>query len=203
MQRTLSSTLVTAPSHAQEERESEFQDAVESISNDPITNLPYQRPVIDPCGHTYDLETVRGFRMISHNTVQCPISRRAVRIDQFVPNRYAENVLWCSEEAHRRSVSSPDLPSRAPEPVVERAPQSSAEAAIEGLASKLQQILIKLDDMETDNRLMHRQVTNLVSMSYGDRLFSLIKCNHLSTVRDRGLTEAEKRRINNRGVLKI
>ena len=184
------------------EKRRTYDESREAITHDPITALPFDRPLIDPCGHTYDRETVLKFKKLGANVVECPVSRRAVRIDQFVPNLYAENVLNYMAETERRSSSSSSSSSSSTSssttstPVTAEAPTAPSGTTLDDLAGMLGQVLQRVDDLTTNQRLMHRQITNLVGMSYCDRVVSLVKCNHFASVRDRGLTEEEKRRIN-------
>jgi len=185
------------------EKQRAHEESREAITQDPITSLPLEQPLMDPCGHTFNRETVSKFKKLGPNTVECPISRRAIRIDQFAYNFYAENVLnYFTEEAHRATSATAMSSTSA-------GSTTSTSTATQGpvtLESLMEQMCLSREenrktqgmilDMRTDMGIMHRQINNLVGMDYCDRIVSLVKCNHFKTVRDRGLTEEEKRRVN-------
>ena len=199
------------------DRQIAHEESREAITHDSISCLPFDRPLVDPCGHTFDRETIKQFKKLSTNTVECPISRRAVRIDQFTPNLYAENVLgYFGEESSRatngfsRICSCATCAAQSSSSSASTSTTSTAQqgpATLESLMEQMRlsreesrlsetRILTQVGRLETRLGIMGRQINNLVGMDYCDRLVSLVKCNHFKTVRDRGLTEEEKTRVN-------
>lgn len=59
------------------------------------------------------------------------------------------------------------------------------------ILERLTTLNTKLDKISTKSDLQHRQITNLLEMSYCDRAWSLINCSHIKNVSERGFTPDE------------
>jgi len=172
------------------EKQRAHEESREAITQDPITSLPLEQPLMDPCGHTFNRETVSKFKKLGPNTVECPISRRAVRIDQFAYNFYAENVLnYFTEEAHRATSATAMSSTSAGSTT---STSTTSEPTLVDVMRSLTLISEDVRHLRRTTTLQHKQITNLVSMGCCDKLKSMVICGHLKTVRDRGLTDEEK-----------
>jgi hypothetical protein len=179
------------------ERQIAHEESREAITHDSITCLPYDKPLVDPCGHTFDRGTIKQFKRLSANTVECPISRMAVRIDQYVPNFYAENVLNYFGEETRRSTMATTTASGSSISTI-----STTGAAGEFVPSTPfekyltdQFTTIKTDMANIKKRLVikDKQLDSVLNMSHCDHIKAMLPCSsHMKTVRDRTLTPEEK-----------
>jgi hypothetical protein len=65
------------------------------LYEDPISNEIMENPVIDPCGHTFDMSTIED--IIDHTpqgqSVLCPISRQVIDVNRLVVNRFAKEAI--------------------------------------------------------------------------------------------------------------
>ncbi len=57
---------------------------------DPILLQPLEDPVIDPHGHTFSRSSISRWIREHHD---CPVNRQALREDQLIPNRIAEDLV--------------------------------------------------------------------------------------------------------------
>ena len=181
------------------DRQIVHEESREAITHDSISCLPFDMPLVDPCGHTFDRETIKGFKKLSSNTVECPISRKAIRIDHFVNNLYAQNVLnYFGEEASRASVAaSSTSASRSTTATSTSAGSTTSEFVPSSpfekfMSDQLTDIRTDVRNLKTRLYISNKQVESLVTMNCGDKLWSMVKCGHLKVVRDRTLTDEEK-----------
>ncbi len=192
------------------DRQIAHEESREAITHDSITYLPFTEPLSDPCGHTFDRETIKGFKKLPGGKLECPVSRRAYTVDQFHPNLYAENVLgYFGEEASRANhafsrvcpcttcatnSSSSASSSTAMSSTSSGSTTSTSTNSEPTLTDVMRELTLIGQDVQHLRRttaLQHRQITNLVSMSCCDKFKSMIICSHLQTVRDRGFTNEE------------
>lgn len=97
-----------------------------NLLTDPITLKAMENPVIDKCGHTFDLTSILRFAQASPQaqrdqdnviTFPCPLSRAMIRTDQLVPNLLAVALLEELKENKSPDQQRPKAPLTMPPPV--------------------------------------------------------------------------------------
>lgn len=189
-----------------------LEESRDSLIHDTITEDELVEPMIDQCGHTYSRHTWQGLsRLINPvtlqanpNAVRCPVSRAIVQLDTLRPNLHAQDtVRYLTEERRASSASSSSssscsssMSSTTAPTIGTTAPVATADPVMALILTQLTSLNTKIDKLTDKVDLQHRQITNLLEMSYCDRAWSLIKCNHVKSVSQRGFTADELRRLN-------
>lgn len=182
---------------------------------DPVSLEEMVTPMIDELGHTFDITTINMLiKATPHGeSILCPIGKEVMRIDQLIINRFAKEAI---ERVNRDKTKIASLEQRLQQndfmhkelmslmtkisndnEVLKRDNQmfknqnEKLQSDVDQLKYQQEQDARKLNVLSTDIRKFQKQITNLTTMSWQDKMLlalgPVVCYDHVDAVLNRGI----------------